>query len=646
MFANRTIARFAFALVVLASLFFTSLGITPVHAAGIVVNTAVDESTTNGFCSLREAIINANNNAATYPDCATGSGIDTITFAGNYTITLAGAQLPAVTSPIAINGKGAVNTIIQANASPNTATYRVFLVSGAAADLTLDSLTVRHGRCNTVGCHGGGINSSNASSLTVTNSTISGNNATNGGGGIFSEFNTVTVTNSTISGNSATYGGGIYSEQNTVTVTNSTISGNSASVGGGIYTYGSTLSLSIANSLLSGNSAASNGGGIYNNTSASLSIWGSTLSANSAAEGGALYNNGNMWISNSTLSGNEAYDYGGGIYSEGSAWIHNSSILFNTLIEGTELGAGGIDGDVALYNSLVAGNTRLLTSTYQDCSGTIYSEGHNLFSAYTNCTFNVISGYVSTLNSLSLLGPLQNNGGPTSTHALLPGSNAIDTGYNNICEFFVYNLDQRGVTRPQGSQCDVGAYEAPAFSVIDSVAAQDGWILESSETSNTGGKKNNAASTFKLGDDAANRQYRAILSFDTSVLPDDATIVKVTLVVKKAGIAGGGNPINIFKGFMVDIKQGNFGTVTLALGDFKAKAGKTLGPFKPALSDDWYLINMTNGKGHINLAGNTQIRLRFKLDDNNNSVANILKLYSGDAEAANRPYLMIEYYTP
>src|SRR5688572_13499788 len=98
MFAKQLIIRRVFTALILVSLFFSSLGTTPVYAAGITVNTAVDQLTTNGKCSLREAITNANSNGAVYPDCATGFGIDTITFAGNYTITLAGAQLPVVTS--------------------------------------------------------------------------------------------------------------------------------------------------------------------------------------------------------------------------------------------------------------------------------------------------------------------------------------------------------------------------------------------------------------------------------------------------------------------------------------------------------------------------------------------------------------------
>jgi CSLREA domain-containing protein len=449
---RRVIARLVFALVILASLFYGGLGIRPACAAGITVNTAADEATTNGSCSLREAIINANNDAASKPDCAAGSGIDSIAFAGNYTITLAGTALPSIQSAIVINGNGAGNTIIQANASPNTATYAVFLISNTA-DVNLNGLTVRNGRCDGT-CNGGGI--ANAGTLTVANSTLTGNSAGAYGGAIEND-GTLTVTNSTLSGNSAKFGGAIHSDFANLTITNSVLSGNAAtSAGGAISTYAATVS--VTNSTLSGNSSE-NGGGIYNGTNSDLGILGTTLTGNIAGVGGGIFNHHNLWFANSTLSGNTAYDYGGGTYSDGSAWFYNSSVVFNVLAEGTDLGAGGIDGDVAVYNSIVAGNTRAISSTYRDCSGTIYSEGRNLFWNTTNCTINVASGSWGYLNALSFLGPLQNNGGPTWTHALLYGSNAIDTGHDDLCAFFVYNLDQRGVTRPQGTHCDVGAFE-------------------------------------------------------------------------------------------------------------------------------------------------------------------------------------------
>ena len=186
--------------------------------------------------------------------------------------------------------------------------------------------------------------------------------------------------------------------------------------------------------------------------------------------------------------------------------------------------------------------------------------------------------------------------------------------------------------------------------MLSSVAAQDGWILETAETSNKGGTLNKGAKTLWLGDNAAKKQYRAILSFNTSGIPDNAVITGVTLKVRKQAIVGGGNPVNIFKGFMVDIEKGVFGKSALQTTDFQAKANNAYGPFKPSLTGGWYNLNLTNAKAYINkLATNgglTQIRLRFKLDDNNDNVANYLSLYSGNAPAAARPQLVIQYYVP
>jgi hypothetical protein len=115
-------------------------------------------------------------------------------------------------------------------------------------------------------------------------------------------------------------------------------------------------------------------------------------------------------------------------------------------------------------------------------------------------------------------------------------------------------------------------------------------------------------------------------------------------------VVGGGNPVTLFLGFMVDIKKGFFGTSALQASDFQSVASKTFGPFKPAIVGGWYAIDLTNGNTYINKlttsSGLTQIRLRFKLDDNNDTIANFLKIYSGDAGAANRPQLLIEYYVP
>ena len=121
---------------------------------------------------------------------------------------------------------------------------------------------------------------------------------------------------------------------------------------------------------------------------------------------------------------------------------------------------------------------------------------------------------------------------------------------------------------------------------------------------------------------------------------------RVTLKVKKGGVAGVGNPIKTFKGLIVEIKTGNFGEASLTAGEFQAKPNNSYGPFKPSISGGWYSIDLTSGQSYINRTGNTQMRLRFKLDDNNNFVANYLKLYSGNAGAASSPQLVVEYYLP
>jgi hypothetical protein len=196
-----------------------------------------------------------------------------------------------------------------------------------------------------------------------------------------------------------------------------------------------------------------------------------------------------------------------------------------------------------------------------------------------------------------------------------------------------------------------GAGYTKLTSTFRSAGAQDGWILESSETSGKGGSISATASTLRIGDNAAKKQYRSILSFSTGAsLPDDAVIFKVTLKIRKQGVIGGGNPVTAFQGIYADIKKGTFGTSSLAISDFQASASKSYGPFKPALSSGWYSIDLTGGTNYINKlsssSGLTQIRLRFKLDDNNNTTANYLSLYSGNAGSSYRPQLIIEYYVP
>jgi uncharacterized delta-60 repeat protein len=173
----------------------------------------------------------------------------------------------------------------------------------------------------------------------------------------------------------------------------------------------------------------------------------------------------------------------------------------------------------------------------------------------------------------------------------------------------------------------------PQSMTFSSLGAEDGRILESGETTDAGGTLSTTG-LLRVGDDAAKRQYRSVLSFDTSPLPNTAVIVGVRLELKRQGVSGGGNPVQAFGGFLVDLREGNLGpTSGLELADFAAAADKTVGPLMPPLVEGWYSLLLTGGKHQINKVGRTQMRLRFVQDDNNDGVAN-------------RPRLVVEYVMP
>jgi hypothetical protein len=207
------------------------------------------------------------------------------------------------------------------------------------------------------------------------------------------------------------------------------------------------------------------------------------------------------------------------------------------------------------------------------------------------------------------------------------------------------------MVRPQGAHCDIGAfeYESNATATFYSAGAQDGWILESSETSVKGGTMNSTATTFNLGDQVGDKQYRAILSFNTASLPDTAVIVKATLKINKQGLVGS-NPFTILGGLKVDIRKPFFGTTAgLVISDFQAAASKAgVGIFGTTPVSNWYSAPLfSTGYPYIHKSGTTQFRLYFTKDDNDDNGADYMKFYSGDyANASARPTLIVEYYIP
>ena len=303
-----------------------------------------------------------------------------------------------------------------------------------------------------------------------------------------------------------------------------------------------------------------------------------------------------------------------------------------------------------IRNTIIANNAALNGPDCLSLSTDLNSQDYNLIEDATDCN---ITG--TTTNNITgqdpLLSPLASNGGPSQTHELLMGSPALEAGDDANCAA----TDQRGYPRSQDGDgngtatCDIGAFERlPPPKTFRSMGAHDGWVLESTETSGVGGSLNSAATTFRLGDEAVDQQYRAILCFDTSFLPDTAVITKVTLKIKKQGVTGT-NPFTTHQFVYIDIRKGSFSNnAALQLADFKAAASKnSVGKILNNPVGSLYssvLSSMAHSR--VNPLGMTQLRLRFKLDDNNDNGADYMKFYSGNAGASYRPQLIVEYYTP
>ncbi|WP_287296800.1 MULTISPECIES: DUF4347 domain-containing protein [unclassified Moorena] len=307
--------------------------------------------------------------------------------------------------------------------------------------------------------------------------TVSGNNASrvfriddgNSSNLINVEIEDLTITGGRISRFGET-GAGIFNTEN-LTLNSSTISNNKGRTGAGIANngilklFGSTVSGNEDPSFGSTGGVFSGGGGIRNFSSGSLEIDSSTINNNKASRGGGIYNGGSLKVINSTISGNESADGGGGIIMLGSNPTANVS--FSTIINNTGNIGGdnfGINGGVSVpigtfvvSNSIIAGNNTVrFFRNNADVSGNFTSEGNNLIGNLQGSTgFNASEELSVSVDSV-IDTTLQDNGGPTFTHALLDGSPAIDAANPNAGVL----IDQRGVTRPQGNGFDIGAFEA------------------------------------------------------------------------------------------------------------------------------------------------------------------------------------------
>ena len=451
------------------------LSAVPIFGATITVTSTAD----SGPGSLRAAIASA----------ADGDTINFANFAYPITITL---STPLTLGPsVTISGPGYGNLAISGGDS-----VVVFIIN-AGATVTISEVTIEHGSSllgggifnagtltltdsvitkNTLGTQlGGGI--FNAGTLTLIYSTVSGNQAAvsgefGEGGGVYNYFGTLTLANSTISGNiagnqalaSAGFGGGVFSDHGTVTLTNSAVSGNTADADGGIFSQAG--SLNMAGSTVSGNVDSDEAGGIFifsaAGETATVNIINSTIAGNSCGSAAAPTCLGAAGI---LLQGKSSGSGDGDI----TMTLSNSTLSGNSCTHPAESGpecAGNIYysfpvGTLVVKNTIFANNGQGV-NCYTDGGLAPTSEGYNLSDDATCASFLT---QTSDLNSTPAgLDPngLQSNGGPTQTVALLASSAAVNAIPPSSCTDTSGNpvtTDQRGVPRPQGSACDIGAFE-------------------------------------------------------------------------------------------------------------------------------------------------------------------------------------------
>lgn len=418
-----------------------------------------------GAGSLRQAIQNANSNAG--PD---EIQFDPTVFASAQTIALTSGEL-SITGPVNVTGPGAARvTVVGASNA------RVFNVQpGNATTVSLSGLTITGG---TAAPGGGGILfQANGSTLNLTGCNVSGNKSNfSPGAGLWvnptvagGAANSLKVDGCTFSknnnGGGNTPGGGLYAFKAAVVVLNSTFASNFGGTGGAIRTFDS--SLLIEGSTLSGNTAPAGGGGVYFASSV---------------------NGLEMKVRNCTITDNRTYDGPGmAIHhlrsaSAGKLLVQSSTITDNSVtftlphygIQNQGAGTVEIESSIVTGNSDPAANGRDVWSTstvtlnysiVESTNGFMWSGGNNQFGVDP------------------LLGPLTDNGGPTLTREVLPGSPAIDSGSNPA------NLtsDQRGANYPRtiNNLTDIGAFERNPSPMVRSVVINDGAVQRSRVTSVT-----------------------------------------------------------------------------------------------------------------------------------------------------------------
>ncbi len=430
-----------------------------------------------GQCSLRAAIMEAN---------ALKAPVVVQLPAGTYTLTREsptdeqGGDLN-ITSSLILRGAGQEQTTLDGSGK-----FRVLRVHKGVR-VFVESLTIRGGFYRTSEYRDGGGGVHNDGTLTLTNVTVVGNTTTGWGGGILSR-GTLTLNRVLFRENrSERSGGALYNQEGTVEITDSIIAENKAGGCGGGFTFeGGTQTLkqvSVARNesggggggicgdygrfdfnqgVISENRAGGYGGGISLSRVA-LGLERATVSNNEAGQdGGGLAYTGDRWnnivatLNNVTFSSNTTKGSGGGIATfeyKGLLRLNFSTITGNTAGSG-----GGLSGSVVAKGLILAGNTAT-SGTGPQCQGDLTSQGYNLIGSIQDCNYTRAEGDIGGQNPQ--LGPLVESRG-VPVHIPQPGSPVLDRVPPEQCtdtEGKRIATDARGVGRPQGRACDIGAVE-------------------------------------------------------------------------------------------------------------------------------------------------------------------------------------------
>jgi len=421
---------------------------------------------------------------------------------GPHTFDCNGATTVVTQAPIEIDKDVILNGAGEVTVDGNDDHHVFSVAEGVTAELR--GFTVTNGVDDPNISGAGGIRISAKATVTLTNTTVSGNQGGWGGGissgGTLNLVNStvsdnigsgivsggaLTLTDSVVSGNVSTNlasGGGIVAVGDMTLIVDSTVSGNSSLDGGGINAClplaGGCSPLTLIDSTVSGNTASGGGGGIYGGEP--LTLTNSTVSGNSAEYGAGIFAAGDMFLITSTVSDNTATTDGGGIIQ---AQPGAATSVFNSTVSGNSASnsqGDGIwhtwEGAITLLNSTVVNSIHVPDGLeLLEIAGTLVagactqdgppgpgpsSSGYNIESPGNTCGFDQGTDQPSVPDPM--LGPLADNGGPTETHALEEGSPAINQIPAADCvdeEGEPLTTDQRGLARPQGDSCDVGAFE-------------------------------------------------------------------------------------------------------------------------------------------------------------------------------------------